>query len=88
MEIYSYVYESGERKWKYLSHVELEEQCKMSITDQEESWVFTINQDWGSPIETTISKKCKFTWGIKLWPFFGGNNPAPHDMDIEMIYWD
>ena len=88
LEIYSYVYEAGIRKSNFITVVDLDKEYKMSIQDEDDQWVFIINNDWGSPIQTFVEKNCKFTCGLKLWPFFGGNNPAPHDMTITMLYWD
>lgn len=88
MEIHAYVYDFGVRQSKFITSVEFGKEYKMSIQDEEDRWSFSINHDWGNPIQVFVKKKCKFTWGLKLWPFFGGNNPAPHDMKINMLLWD
>lgn len=33
---------------------------------------------------TSMRYTTKPSWGYRLFPYFGGNNPAPHDMSIEL----
>ena len=83
-EIYlsTYTYDNGIRKYEIISKVELNKFYQLSIIDNVDNWVFIIKGD--KLVKKVISKSIKFKYGYKLWPYFGGNESAPHDIIIEM----
>jgi hypothetical protein len=60
----------------------------LTLVDEGENWLFSVDDSWSVIAETRISKSSNFKIGYKLWPYFGGNNTAPHDIVVEMVNWD
>jgi len=87
-ELYAYYYNQGERKsmllGKHRYHLEI--QCEMSFIPNGNEIIMWI-VDYADN-----TKQCynipfvfpEFKHGYLLYPYFGGNNKAPHDMKIEV----
>ena len=83
--LHAYCYNNGKRVNSYICRVELEDENKLTIFVEDSCYVFEVEKlKTGSKSKVKIFKEKKFSFGYNLWPFFGGNNPAPHDMSIEM----
>jgi hypothetical protein len=84
INLYAYCYIDGKRKSKFITSVEIGQNYQLYIHDLGTSYEFVVDEKY-TPIATTkIRKSAKRGFGYKLWPFFGGNNPAPHDIIILM----
>jgi hypothetical protein len=81
LRIYAYIYVNGTRQEKELGIAELNEPTSFRIDIRDNSYVFTFQG-----IETVMPRHCSGGVGIayKLFPYFGGDEPAPHDMQIKI----
>jgi hypothetical protein len=87
LEIYAYCYVDNDRVEQYIGTVELYEINRYSIKLTDEEYIFTLANYPQVRVKRGTSECTK---GIRymLWPFFGGQLPAPHDVhiDIRMHY--
>jgi len=86
LEIYAYCYINGERKEAYMGTVPLNEYNHYELEVTNGEYIFSLNH--GSPISFERENKCDNGLYYRLWPYFGGSVPAPHDVfiDIRMKY--
>jgi len=86
LEIYGYCYANGVRAEQFVGVAPLNEYSHYELEIKGNSYVFTLNN------EAPVSMKRGTTSGVgfyyKLWPYFGGDIAAPHDVtiDIKAIY--
>lgn len=81
IEIYSYVYYNGERIINYINTIEVNRKYRMSITTSKEQYFFYLF-GMGYIWEERNNQGVGFY--TKLFPYFGGNDPAPHKMTIKI----
>ena len=79
LDIYAYCYSNGVRNNKFLNSIKIGESNSFSISIAEEKYVFDLNGE-----KTTMSRGCtgEFINGYQLYPYFGGDESAPHDIHI------
>lgn len=81
MRIHAYCYAGTIRSYKELGTVPVGKpfECRLSITPT--SYVFELNGK-----TTTMIRGCSepVANGYKLFPYFGGNEPAPHDINVRV----
>ena len=87
IHLHAYVYDNGVRKSKLIKNLDLNTQYVLTLVDECDNWLFSVNDGWSVIGSVKIPKSCEFKYGYKLWPYFGGNNTAPHDITIQMNYW-
>jgi hypothetical protein len=77
LEIWAYAYADGQRQYRFVDTVSLNEfhQCEIAFTDS--SYIFKVN----NTVELPRSCKSKAD-GYKLYPYFGGDETAPHKVTI------
>lgn len=82
LEIYAYCYVKGERKERFVGSVNLNEpnQYHLAITDS--NYIFRLNNE--EPIHIERTKECDKGAYYMLWPYFGGQLSAPHDVSISI----
>lgn len=80
VEIFGYAYQDGVRNFKYITDVAIHETADFSIQLTEQSYVLQVNGEEMLEMERMV----KNTVGVYylLFPYFGGNEPAPHDINI------
>ena len=85
LHIYAYVYAGGKRSDQHLGTVELGKSNSYRIAIVGNTYVFTLNG-----IDTVMPRQCSGGVGVayKLFPYFGGDEVAPHDMRIKIRYLD
>ena len=85
IQISAYCYRDGERYMKDMCLVDTDKTYSMIITNIGDYYEFEI-KDTTSPLYSyaKISKPKTPKIGYKLWPYFGGNESAPHDVKILM----
>jgi hypothetical protein len=81
LEIHAYAYASGSRNMKFISNVSLNQSYDYKIVANKYSYDFTVN---GKTVNLPRGCKSKNAVGYKLYPYFGGDEVAPHDMKIEV----
>jgi hypothetical protein len=91
IEILAYVYKNGKRvnEWDedlHIGFVEPYHRHRYTITKKGGYYEFLVEDETLENIYTKKIKhgKCKF-WGYLLFPYFGGNKKAPHDIMITII---
>jgi hypothetical protein len=88
MEILAYVYNKGKRikEWEediFIAHIELLDFYEMEIQTHKKYYKFIIKKESnGETYETTVKHGKTCFWGYELFPYFGGNRKAPHDITI------
>jgi hypothetical protein len=80
----AYLYRDGERIDLPLTKLNLKTWYQFSLEAQAESDCFVIRDHESTLVIANIERRAKFRGGIQLWPYFGGNNSAPHDVQIRM----
>lgn len=79
IEIYAYCYMNGERMFKSLGTVDVNTAAQMSITVSAYKYLFELN---GKAESMPRSCSTEFADGYRLYPYFGGDEVAPHDIRI------
>ena len=86
IHLYWYVYDNGIRKYGIIKNLDLNTRYELTIKSDTNNWHFSVVDDYSkTKTDVKVVKSSEFKIGYKLWPYFGGNNPAPHDIKIEMI---
>lgn len=81
IHIHAYCYVDSVRQYKELGAVSLNKEVNCSIETLPGKYVFTLNGK-----RDTMLRHCtdSIANGIKLFPYFGGDEPAPHDIQIKI----
>lgn len=84
LEIYAYTYVEGKRQEAFVGTVALNTTNTYSIELTNDSYVFYLNDK--KPVVMERSSKCDGGVYYLLWPYFGGQVPAPHDINISIAF--
>jgi hypothetical protein len=79
LRLFGYVYNDGIRSSKELGIVSIGAENDCSIKVNPKSYLFSLNGKVDSLPRTSTTVKAI---GYKLYPYFGGNEPAPHNIYI------
>ncbi len=79
--LYAYTYNNGVRSSKLLSIVSLQEAHECAIKVTPESYIFSLDAMTFSMPRTSTTAKGS---GYKLFPYFGGDEVAPHHIKIRI----
>lgn len=82
--IYSYCYINGVRHTNFITTLNVGSEYKMSIKDNQTSYLFTIIDSEYNIIQDMVKKGETPNFGYNLWPYFGGDEKAPHDIKISL----
>lgn len=77
LEIHAYIYDMTKRFSQVIDTVKIGEWNKYQIINNGDQYVFTLKNNI---FIYNKSNKCKSKYNIALWPYFGGNIKAPHEM--------
>lgn len=82
LQIFAYTYADGERAWAYLGDATIGEQADYALTVDGAAYVFTFGG-----VTARLPRGCAGDGGVKyrLYPYFGGDEVAPHDITIRII---
>ena len=83
LQIFSYVYDNGTRKFDYLSSVPLNTFITYKIIKLKDGYLFSAEN---SQKKIITSEYCPASSNYILWPYFGGNEKAPHDIVIHLQF--
>lgn len=80
IEIFAYCYNNGARQFQYITSVEPDQEYEYKIAISGGQYVFTVNGT-----STTMTRGCT-DGGTKyrLYPYFGGDEAAPHSISIKI----
>ena len=82
MEIHAYVYTNGERQSEYIGKVDLNRSYHYELAIHKDYYVF--NLEGVDPIFIARTSNCNRGFYYMLFPYFGGNETAPHDILIRI----
>lgn len=85
IKIYAYCYDNHVRYTEELYTVNLNESYTYILANTPNYYLFSISNESGVLKETRVPKRNISGLSFNLWPYFGGNNPAPQDIHISMI---
>ncbi|WP_152425074.1 hypothetical protein [Nafulsella turpanensis] len=78
LEIWAYTYVNGERNSAFVDTVSLGVFNEYEISFEDNNYRFRLNEK-----EVEMPRQCEATAeGYKLFPYFGGDETAPHDISI------
>jgi hypothetical protein len=77
--LYGYIYNNGVRSAKLLGSVEIGQEHTCSIKVAGSSYIFTVN---GKSVSMPRTSPLVKAAGYKLYPYFGGDELAPHTISI------
>lgn len=81
LEIFAYVYANGERTvMEKLGTVQLNQTENYILAIDGDSYVFTLGEN--PPVRFKRGNTAKIGAHYMLYPYFGGDEPAPHDINI------
>jgi hypothetical protein len=79
LRLFAYVYNEGAVSSTELSKIAIGEEVNCSIKVAANSYLFTVNGATAQLPRMAATEKGK---GYQLYPYFGGNEAAPHDISI------
>ena len=79
LRLYAYVYNNGERSSREITSIKIGNEYSCSIKVSDDHYIFSANN---VTIEMSRSSKTSKAIGYKLYPYFGGDETAPHDINI------
>jgi len=80
LRIFGFVHNNGNMIYKEITTAAIKENINCIITCEEGNYRFTAN---GKSI--TLPRNCSGNYSrYKLYPYFGGNEPAPHNVTIKL----
>lgn len=78
LQIWAYAYVNGERKMSFITSVPLNSASTYELALGASSYDFKVDSSIVS-----LPRHCSARYsGYKLYPYFGGDEPAPHDITI------
>jgi len=91
IELLAYVYDAGKRNWDeqmrfpVVAQIDLDETVECSICVMPDSYVFEVKKDGKFVGEPVVVPHDRIpSWGFTQSLYFGGAEPAPHDMSVFM----
>ncbi|HEX8039650.1 MAG TPA: hypothetical protein VF490_10885 [Chryseosolibacter sp.] len=80
LEIWAYAYVNSERKVAFIKAIPLQTTSTYKIIFADSAYRFIVDES-----EVSIPRHCAGrAQGYKLYPYFGGDEPAPHDVTIQI----
>ena len=86
IELWSYCYVDGQRRSGYLCSLLMNEKytLDLSVSGSETCYRFIVHHNDSLYHTSEVYKGITWDFGYNLWPYFGGNRTAPHDIRIYM----
>lgn len=82
LEIFAYCYVNGTREEKFIGTVNINEANRYRLTVTNDTYVFQLNHQ--ESVSIARGNTCDKGLYYMLWPYFGGQIPAPHDVSIKI----
>ncbi len=79
LHLFTYTYNNGVRSSSDLGKIDIGKEHQCSIKVVESSYIFTLN---GKATSTLRQSTAAAAVGYKLYPYFGGDEVAPHTINI------
>ena len=84
LEVLAYAYVDGIRNEKFIGYAELNNFMRYSLVLSKDYYEFSLGHY--NNVLIPRSKSCKLGFYYILWPYFGGQERAPHDININVIF--
>jgi hypothetical protein len=81
LRLFGYVYNEGSVRSMELKKIAIGEEVNCAITVQDNHYLFTVN---GENFELPRLSTTAFAKGYMLYPYFGGDETAPHEVRISI----
>jgi hypothetical protein len=81
LRVYAYVYNNGERSSQEIAAISIGSYYNCSITVSGNKYIFTVND---TTVEMPRASNGATASGYQLYPYFGGDETAPHDIRISI----
>jgi hypothetical protein len=85
VELSAYAYINSRRYIEQICLVPLNTKVDLFLEVEPDVYRWSVSTALGINSELRIPKVRKFSAGYTLWPYFGGNQAAPHDIQIKII---
>ena len=79
LRLFAYVYNKGVMSFKEIGSVQIGAENTCSIKIEGDKYLFSLN---GTEITMPRASTTALAEGYKLWPYFGGDESAPHTISI------
>ncbi|MEQ9468296.1 MAG: hypothetical protein RLN88_12860 [Ekhidna sp.] len=83
LEIYAYAYVNGERITEYIGDVELDQPADYQLQITNDHYLFYLQGH--DPVSIRREAPCSKGLYYMLFPYFGGDEVAPHDIRIQIL---
>ncbi|HYD91638.1 MAG TPA: hypothetical protein VEA37_09155, partial [Flavobacterium sp.] len=80
IELYAYCYGEGRRTSKLLGTVDIGQEVELSLVAGQGKYVFTVNGKRDDSMKRSCSNEKDAAY--QLFPYFGGDEVAPHDVRV------
>ena len=80
LEVYAYTYVNGSRHESFIGVVKIGQFNRYVLSIHKDYYQFQLNNE--EPLNMPRGSVCERGMYYKLWPYFGGSVPAPHDIHI------
>ncbi len=84
LEIHAYAYASGKRVTRFIGNVDIDTSNTYQITMTQDSYIF--NLVGFNPVVIKRENHCNRGFYYMLFPYFGGDESAPHDILIQVKF--
>ena len=81
LQLFAYVYANGNRSITYMTSVRIGKEIPCSITATKDKYIF-----WANNVSLVMKRECYNNERFLLYPFFGGDERAPHQITIKVAY--
>lgn len=78
LELFAYTYAGGKRSFVSMGSINVNQKYTCTIVAKKGKYVFYLNNSQ----ETLMERGCNSGLQFRLYPYFGGNETAPHNMNI------
>lgn len=84
IQLWSYVYNKGKRTFNHICDCNISDNYLVSFkVENNQLTIFIVGNEFCSIFKENFEIP-KFKIGYFLYPYFGGDNPAPHDIAIDI----
>ncbi len=84
IQLWAYYYNNSRRSYTHITSLDFNKPYQLRLTALESCYEFIVDSDYVAVALLKVPRRGRKTIGYNLWPFFGGNNPAPHDIKINL----
>lgn len=81
IEVFGYVYNDGERDFEYINSVATGDKHHYDLTMSADKYIFQLDT---VIVEMDRTANCESGFYYKLFPYFGGDETAPHEIKIKI----